>query len=570
MAGEFRNARTRTTPIPVVRSNRLVEVRHLSSFMPGKMVPLVAIPLLREDKLNFTRMRVSIEQMETAEILVNAVNVRVMAYLVPNSAFERFNGMDQLNRSYMKEVEDDGGTVTPFFTTHTAGAHGADPIHLAMGLHAKQGTVINSAYREAYNTIWNMRVTNRSPDIPKRLVTDNTLAPAFWNHEQFAAIVPDFDQAIIDGEVALNVTNAQMPVTGIGLSGTVQTSQVNAGPIRTTKAGQTGETYPFAQGIIAAGGSPAANQAVMFVETKGNTSGQMSWPQIFAELQDDGITVSLSNIEMARKTQAFAALRKQYTGHSDDYIIDLLMQGISVPDQAWRQPMLLADKSTIIGMNKRYASDSLDLTASVTNGGTFVDIGMTTPRCPPGGVVMVLVEVTPEQLFERQADPYLMTTDQDTLPDYLRDTLDPEKVEVVKNSQIDVEHATPTATFGYAPLNWKWSHHSATVGGKFFRPTVDLPADEDRMRLWACEAANPVLSRDFYLCTTIHNKVFVVTNQDPYEVVVRGMASINGNTVFGHLLVEASDDYDQVMAEAPIDRIDKPVTTEAVAEEVVS
>ena len=93
---------------------------------------------------------------------------------------------------------------------------------------------------------------------------------------------------------------------------------------------------------------------------------------VFAEMAQDGITVSLSNIEMARKTQAFAALRRQYNGHTDEYIIDLLMDGITVPEQAWKQPILLGDMSTVFGMSKRYATDSANLTESVVNGITAV------------------------------------------------------------------------------------------------------------------------------------------------------------------------------------------------------
>lgn len=552
VSGRPQLGRTRTDPIPVMKSRRGLDVRCLTSFMPGKMVPVYAFPLLREDRLSMSRLRLTFEMMETAELLMNAVTVRAMAYLVPNLAFERFNGIDQLNRSYSKVAEIDGGTVTPYFTTRVMEAHGVNEILTVMGKHARPGQVINDAYVEAYNEIWNFRVTNRSPDIAKRALTDTTLAKAFWNHQGFAHIVPDFDQAVIDGEVPLNVVSSKLPVTGLGWNGPMPPAAVNAGVVETK--GST--VYP--KSFVVANPATATPTTRLFLQAKADSSG----PDVFAELAENGITVSLSNIELARKTQAFAALRKQYTGHSDDYIIDLLMNGITVPEQAWRQPILLADKSTIFGMSKRYASDSVDLTASVVNGATFIDLALTTPTVPTGGVIMVVLEVTPEQLFERQQDPYLFMTDQDRLPEFLRDTLDPEKVEVVENQYIDVDHATPTATFGYAPLNHQWNHIGPCIGGKFYRPEVDEAFDEDRQRIWAVETANPTLSEDFYLCSNMHTKPFVVTDQDPFEVVVRGLVQITGNTVFGNLLIEASDDYETVMGEAPLDRIDKPATTE--------
>lgn len=540
--------RTSTSPIEVVRSTRVHDTRVLTSMPAGKMVPLAAIPLLREDQLNTSRFRLSFEMMETAEILMNAVNVNVKAYLVPNLAFERFNGIDDLNRSYEGIPYEEGQPVVPYIETHEKGAHGAEEIYTYMGKHARPGQQISTAYIEAYNAIWNFRAANRSPDIQKRgrLATD--LAPAFWQHPDFNHIVPDFDQAAIDGEVPLNVVSSSLPVFGIYA--------------RQNELGNLGSAIPgdFVDGR----GNPKdpdSRYSRMWADQPANEmlvlKKEYGMPNVWAEMQQNGITVSLSNLEMARKTQAFAKLRQQYTGHSDEYIIDLLMDGITVPEQAFRQPMLLADQSTIFGMAKRYASDSGNLTESVVSGMTGIDLLLHVPRCATGGIVMIVAEITPEQMFERQMDPYLHTTQVDWLPQYLRDTLDPEKVDVVVNQRIDVDHDTPNGVFGYEPLNARWNHAAPQIGGRFYRPEVDAPFDEDRQRIWAVETQNPTLSTDFYLCTNMHTKPFVVTDQDPFEVVMRGEGVITGNTVFGGHLIEASDDYDQVLAEAPQDRIHK-------------
>lgn len=557
--------RMRTSPIPVQRTNRASQHRVLSSFNAGVMTPVMAIPLLREDSISQASFRVSFEMEETVEILMNAINVRVLAYLVPNLAFERFEGLDDLNKSYEGVPPREGLPVVPWFETAPAPAPGVNPLYTAMGMHFKEGTPINTSYIEAYNAIWNFRAKNRSPDIPLRDRLDTTLAPSFWDHQSFAHIVPDFDQAIIDGEVALNVANMVAPVRGLGMLG------VTNAPVSLTGMRESG-------GILAGAGAggwqiaPFATADAAGVGKVGITASSVhpGHPEVWAELTDNGITVSLSNIEAARKTQAFANLRRQYQGHSDEYIIDLLMDGISIPEQQWKQPMLLADQSTVFGMSKRYASDGANLTESVVNGLTFVDVGFNCPRVPMGGVVMLVVEVAPEQLFERQKDPYLHALSVDDLPQFLRDTLDPEKVSVVTNDYIDIDHDTPASTFGYAPLNHEWAKSMPRVGGRFLRPTVDAAFDEDRQRIWAVETQNPVLSKDFYLVTTMHYKPFVVTDPeyDHFEVLIRGAANIRGNTVFGGLLVEATNDYAEVEEEIPFDRIEKPVETVAGAEGV--
>lgn len=543
--------RLKTSPVPVQRTNRASQHRVLTSMNAGKMTPLLAIPLLREDSISGASFRVSFEMEETVELLMNAINVRVMAYLVPNLAFERFTSMDHLDKSYEGIPLMEGEPVTPWFEAIPAPAHGANPILTHMGKHFRAGTNINSAYIEAYNQIWNFRATNRSPDIPLRERLDISLAPAFWEHQTFAHIVPDFDQAVLDGEVALNIVNSKMPVLGLGL----QDGKVAASTSLTyAQSDMTMRTELGWLSSDAAAPGPGGAQFAIKQNPLGVTA-----PDVWAELQDNGITVSLSNIELARKTQAFAALRRQYSGHSDEYIIDLLMDGISIPEQSWKRPMLLADQSTVFGMSKRYASDGANLTESVVNGLTFIDVGFSCPRVPMGGVVMLVAEIAPEQLFERQKDPYLHAQTVADLPQFLRDTLDPEKVSVVQNEEIDLDHSAPDYTFGYAPLNHQWAKSAPQIGGRFYRPSVDAAFDEDRQRIWAVETVDPVLSQDFYLTTTMHYKPFVVTDPDfdHFECLIRGAATIRGNTVFGGVLVESTNDYAEVAAEAPMDRIDK-------------
>jgi len=544
--------RMTTRPLDVPRSTRRHMVRALTSMPAGKVVPIAAVPLLREDSVRSGRMRLTFEMSETAEILMNGVYVDVKAYLVPWLAFERFGGsMDIFNRSYKGQPPMEGEAVIPFFETHAMGAHGSKPIYKYLGLHGKTDAEVNTMIAEAYNAIWNFRAQNRSPDIEKRLRLDTSLAPAFWRHTNFAHIVPDFDQAVIDGEVALNVVEARMPVRGLGFQ--VGTPPPRAGS--TSVRDSTGATIAVA-GTTDVGRwtSPEAGYSHSMIKVRDNGPGI---PDVFAELADNGITVSLSNIDLARKTQAFARLREQYVEHDEEWLIDMLMDGLSVPDQALKQPMLLAERSNVFGMNKRYSTDADALMESAVNGMSMAELTVRVPRLGTGGVVMVTAEITPEQLFERQKDPFFHLGSVAQLPEFLRDTLDPEKVEVVKNDYVDTDHDTPNGTFGYAPLNHAWNRVAYNVGGKFYRPAVDAMLDDDRQRIWAVETENPVLSSDFYLCTAMHQKPFLDTVADPFEAVAVGDFMIEGNTVFGGVLVEAMNNYEAVMAKAPTERIEK-------------
>lgn len=549
-------SRTRVAPIPTAKSTRFQDVRNLTSLPAGRMVPLVAIPLHREDAVRRCSLRLSFEQMETEEILMNGVFVSVKAYLVSNLALDRFDGMDALNRSY-KGIAVEGLSVVPFYETVVADAPGTNLIYKYLGEHYKTGDTINTHYVEAYNQIWNFRARNRSQDLNLRTRLDSTLAPAFWRHQQFKNVVPSFDQAVIDGEVPLNVVDGSLPVRGIGFSGTVSGTLAQAG---VREADGSTHTYAVAK-------ATSANNAWI----KATANDGTGLPEIFAELTANGITVSLSNIEVARKTQAFARLKEQYQGLTDEYIIDLLMSGVSVPEQAMNQPILLGEQTTIFGMSKRYSTSSGALDESVVNGATFIDLTFRTPPVNPGGVIMVVAECLPEQLFERQRDPFMYLTAVDQHPDYLRDELDPEKVEVVLNGQVDAAHATAAGTFGYAPLNWKWMLQQPRIGGRFYRSDPASTAnDEDRQRIWAVETVNPSLAADFYISTNINTKPFLVTNQDPFECVTRGMALIEGLTVFGGALVESTGSYDEIMAKVPMDRLPSSSSLETEPEAEIS
>ena len=546
--------RMRTTPVSAPRTMRRQSARGITSLPAGKMVPLVAIPLLREDAVRSGRLRFNFEHMETAEVLMNAINVRVMAYFVPMLALERFSGsMDQLNLSYEGKPPVEGAAVVPYIEQVDFGAHGINAVYRYLGLHGQPTQKVNSAYVEAYNQIWNFRAKNRSPDLALRARLSTDLAPAFWAHDQFRHMVPDFDQAIIDGEVPLNIVGQNLTLKGTIANRYAPVAGDGSTPIRVSGSPVSWRHTSVGTDARLAGSGAAPGSPVPIVNMDGLRADLQG---VVAELQENAITLSLSNIEMARKTQAFAELRRQYNQH-DDHIINLLMDAISIPDQAFKQPMLLADKRTIFGQSKRYASDAGNLTESVVNGMTSLDMSIQLPRVNMGGVIMVVAEITPDQLFERQEDPFLMAQSVDDLPQYLRDTLDPEKVDVVKNSRIDTSHATPNGTFAYEPMNARWSIDAPRVGGVFYRPQANTSFDEDRQRIWSVETLNPTLSTDFYLCTNMHTKPFVVTNRDPFECVTQGDVFIEGNTVFGGHLVEATNDYADVLAQVPQARIEK-------------
>lgn len=521
--------------------------------MAGVCVPLKCIPLFREDQAT-GQITVAVEMRETAEILMNPVNLRITPWFVPTLAFERFEkSMDQFNRSFkgQKKTDDVGALVTPFVETHAYGAYNEAEFYGKLGLHAKATDQVNTAYLEAYNAVWNYRAANKSPKITPRARLDRTLAPAFWEGGRFDGIVPKFDSATMEGEVSLTVADGRMPVKGLGFQ--------NASPTLTSAGIREsgGTVQPAANRLLS---TTAAHPTVMAVT---GAAGAM-FPDVFAELAENGITVSLANLDLARKTQAFAKLREQYSEHDDDeWIIDMLMDGLRIPDLALSQPMLCGRPVlTKFGMAKRYQTAG-DLTESAVSGAAMANVRYRVPRTMTGGVIIFIAEISPEPLWERQRDAYFHSDNSDVIsetgswPQFLRDTLDPEKVAVVPNGYMDTDHNNPNGTFGYWELNGEWKRMGPNVGGKFSRPTAATGFDEDRNRIWAAETANPQLASSFYLVENLNHKPFLDAITDTFEYTVLGGVSIQGNTVFGPPLIEAMNNYEKVLEKAPTERIEQ-------------
>ena len=538
------------TPMKPQKTLRRRDVRTLTSIRAGVINPVVYEPLLLEDAAR-GQMTIDLQMMETPETLMNAISVTAHAYFVPFTAFERFNnGLETFQRSYMGQPEREGESPIPLFETITYSA--SDPFWNVMGIHWPQGAAINSAPVEAYNAIVNHRRRARSVKLPQRDRNSTALARCFWSRNTLAYIVPDYDEAEIHGYVELQLGATQLPVSGIGFNDAATPHGTTTDVVETD-----GSVTVYEQAVTDHNAQSVIKMKAELVE--GN------WlPRIFAELGEAQGRVSLQNIELAKKTASFAKLRKKYAdmgvAAGDDYIIDLLMQGVRVPSAAMNQPILLDRKTTLVGYSKRYASDAANLDKAVTTGQTFVDLSWRTPPMNTGGIIMVTVEIVPEQVVERRKDTFLGVTSGAQLPNALTDMLDPEPVEVVRNDFVDVLHTNPTGIFGYAETNHEWRQRDmANIGGKFMRNPADS-FDEDRQRLWTVDIVDPELTEYFYLCPSpFPHDVFADSVADPFECTVLGGIDVAGNTYFPPRLSEDTGDYEAILQD-----VDRSVLSESL------
>lgn len=542
-------SRTNTNPLALPRSMREVPIMAGTTVPAGKMTPVAAFPLLREDALKTSTIYCKVDLMEAAEAVRNPIKVRFLAYFVPFLAFAKFDGgRDEFDRSYMKAAGSNGQPVTPFFETINAGAVGSIPIHRYLGLHAPANANVNDAYIRAYNVIWNFRARNRSKtlfDAKKRLETNTALAPAFWNHEQFKYIVPDWDDQAMEGSVDLSFTSGLIPVVG---TGQLKMQAVGSPTVRDMNLGGT-------NALTLNGAAPGSTVGVQLAAA---ASG------VVADLAASGVKISLANIELAKKAQWYAEAKSQFEGLvqgavEDNVAIDLLMQGISVPDKMWQQPILVADKTEVANLDKRWATDGANLTNAVVNGEAMTMLNLVMPRCPTGGIMMVVAEILPDQIFERMQDPLLFTTDPALLPRADRDDMDQQKVERVAKGRIDTSHSDANGLFGYEPLHARWTAPYTRLGGKYFRAAPSATFNQDRAQFWTVEVQDPAYNADFMISESMNQLPFVLLNVDVGEASLMGTCVIEGNTQFGERLLENENSYNEMLAVADKSRITKGV-----------
>lgn len=520
----------RRTPVSHARTRRHDDVAVVTSGFGGKFVPLKMVPLLREDRALSSTISVNFQMAETADMLINPVRATAVAYLVPKLAFERFQDLGTLNRSYNGQQEIDGSTVPWFDAFETTGVDPED-VWAKLGLHVPADNIINTDYIEAYNAVWNYIAAQRSPNLTLRSNTDPTLAPAFWESTVMKHVKATFDDAMMEGTVPLEFIGGSDRLT-----------------VYSTASGNP----PNGNRSVAQSGTP-----------QDMPDGSKMWEDVWAELQADSVQVSLANIDLARETAAWARLRTEYQGLDEDWMMDQLLSGVALPEEGMKHPILIDHAETIFGMQERYATDGANLETSVADGRASLTLNIRTPQVNTGGVIVIAAQCLPEQTYERRRDHYAVAATVDDLPNRTADELDPQPVDIVTNAEVDERHSLPSDVFGYEPLNAKWIRTHVNMGGKYYRPNPGAPYDEDRNRIWDTDVTDPQLGPDFYLSTTLNHDVFKSKNSDPFEFWCGGRVNIEGLTYFGPALRESSGDYEKVLGQVDRSRIEPPAPSQA-------
>jgi len=549
-------ARMSQTPVNFNMSTRPDSGSIRTSGRAGRVIPFMYAPVLRGDSASGS-ISAHIELGHMPKPLVNGVTVNAQVWFVPKLCHPQFNGSDDFLNSYQKttiRALESPDREPPKFFQNIPGSSGLatireSPLYTTLGIHMPQDIPVNTDIIDAYNLIYNFRLAAHSSNLPlepyakENLAGSTQLHRAFWPTGRYSRIVADYERALVLGSLQLDVAAGQLPVSGI--------TGFGVGPDGDAQI----QSDPSSKWITNAASTKTLAFAI-------NNIGESN---IFAEMAGQSVVTSLADIDKARATQGFAKLRTsmngaQSTGYkSDDMLLAELMQGFSLPQEAWTQPILLDSSLVPVGFDERKATDGDSLEQSSTQGTTNINLSVNLPANPWGGMIMATVELLPERLNEASSDVWMHFTDPSELPDALRDSLRVEPTDVVPNHRIDSRHKAPNQAYGWERMNDHMSREDTTrFGGEYFQPDPGGKYTEARSAIWLADIVDPVYSTDHFLAPkNFPHDVFSDRDAPAFELVGRHSLQLAGLTQIGDPLVENDDSYE---AMPKTDEGDKPET----------
>lgn len=528
--------RQNVNPIDFPVSTRVDNLSGVTSGFAGQVVPLGYIPMFRGDSLSGS-VRAVIKLAEMPRPLVNSTIFRFQSWFVPAMSHPRYSSVEDFLAAYQGTDIEALNTATrsapPLYEMLT-GTDLSDfdnsPFAKTLGI-ISGGRPVNTALIDAFIQVYNFRLAAHSSKLARHDYASEDLPAslgrkrAFWPSGPNSAIVADYEAALINGALDLDLVAGRIPISSYHrLDGTVT---------------HDGPTAP--------GASPAST-------TMTEIDDVWHFEDIIAEMAGQRIVTTLADIERARQTQTFAKYRSTLAGSdvsgfdNDDAIVADLMQGFKIDIGLERRPWLLDSKMGIVGLQERNATDGASLDQSVTVGQSEARLSLNVPKTQSGGYVVYTVEVMPERIWVRSGDPLLHVAGVDDLPNAQRDSMRIPPVDTVDNHRMDTLHSTPDAIYGFEPMNHRHNRNRTMFGGVFRQDTPGTPITNQRHALWQPQYIDPVYTDDHFLCPfPFPNDVFSLTTAPSFEVDVRHDTSIRGLTQIGDVLNEANDDYQSVV-----------------------
>ena len=412
----------------------------MGRFKAGKLAPVMAVPV-KGSEGGMLSQTISFELDPIAGRMATPITAEVQAVFVPLQACDAIKDPNAAYAGMTEIVREKLLSGNPLF-----GLEAETEISKRCGITPRSiGGVkkVNEVVRLAHNAAVNYLRRRRFVDAVQVLAANTGITPAILAQtvlDRFnAALDPDPN---VNGAVPLDIPTMQLPVTGIGLSGTADAGIANR-TTRETGGGQ--KVYPN-----------ATLSSYMNDQITVKKVAATGYPEIFALL--NGTTagnVSLTDFYNAQKMDELTRVMRQIVDDNPEYGEEMVLRwahGLSV--DPGRTPFLLAEKTVVLGRQIVGATDTVGIEDGVRRSDMASQVSFTVPlpSTELGGIVITFASIKPDETLADQPHPIL--SDVWGLDNFVADelALDPQPV-TARELDANVSAGSESTVLFYTGLN---------------------------------------------------------------------------------------------------------------------
>lgn len=493
-------------------------------FRGGKLVPVMAVPV-RGNEGGMLSQTVSFELDPIAGRMITPITAELTSVFVPVQAIDAIKDPASAYAGMTEVLREKVLSGNPLFGLENEGE-----ISKRCGVNPRSvGGVkkVNEMVRLAHNAAVNYLRQRKYVKATTLLHSNTALTPALISQtvlERLNGVLDPDDR--INGSVQLDIPSMQLPVSGLGQSGSPASATLNV--FTRDASNPTGEIYP-----LAAGTANAANNLTVRVTGAGSTQK----PDVYAVLNGAMAgNVSLTDFYNAEKMDKLTRVMREIVDSNPEYGEEMVLRwahGLSV--DSGRIPFIVAQKTAIFGRQIVGATDKTGIEADTMRSDmlTQLSFAVPIPRTELGGIVITFASIKPDETISSQPHPYL--SDVWGAENFVADELALDPVPVtIRELDSDCLSAQESTVTLYTGLNaLKQAYISYGLSRQLDPTTV-----ENKTALWQLEVPLSVTPDSILYPDNLDHYPFSDQLAEVCTYVVSSNAVIQTPTIFGPTPVE--------------------------------
>ncbi|AXH75833.1 MAG: major capsid protein [Cressdnaviricota sp.] len=498
----------------LIRHNHDLSFTHMTSFAPGKLIPVAHVEILPGDTINMkTSAFLRVEPLNKP--MIHEVEMRIHHWFVPNriiwDGWENFiTGRTPVTTASLPKIN-----VSQAGNYEIIDHCGGNPI---------PHTEYSDFPIRCYNTIWNEFYRDQEVQNPltdTQIEEQGALKSIAWNKDYFTTA-----RKLPQQGSSINVQftgDSQLPVQGLALRATPN----NASATWVTPR-ETGNRVPdtFQGWLVNPTSTPTAGRAGLLVEESSVTE-EAGFPAIYTDLSASSLGINIDDLRKAMATQRIAEARALFGDRYTDY---LAYYGVKSSDARLQRPEYLGGFTKRVHFSEVLGTGDTDTGKLVGHGIAHKSGGRFRKMFEEHGTLMSLMSVRPLAMYQ-QGRPRKFN--RRTPLDFWTREFENTPWQEIRQSEIysDVSNSdsagrTGTSysgdpTFGYTSRFDEYRESPNIVTGALRRSATTPVAGDQTNYHWArwfTTAQKPTIVDSTFITCAPTAEVFQGTQTDPFIV----------------------------------------------------